>query len=74
MAMNKGKLQLNHAFGAFFNFFKAVDSPFKEAVEIMDIIKEELMDPSRDCKKFDPGGYLYFFIYNLISRETVPLM
>ncbi len=36
--------------------FKKVDSPFKESVEIMDIIKEELMDPSRDCKKFDPGG------------------
>jgi hypothetical protein len=34
-----------------------VDFPFKETVEIMDIIKEELMDPSRDCKKFDPGPF-----------------
>jgi hypothetical protein len=39
------------------NICKVLDFPFKETVEIMDIIKEELMDPSRDCKKFDPGPF-----------------
>jgi hypothetical protein len=57
MTWSPQKASLKKGYAKHSNISEVVDFLFKETVEIMDIIKEELMDPSRDCKKFDPGPF-----------------